>query len=104
MKVIAKHRIVVAGLLLFLFVIPFVAKPIHSHHYNKTCTENRQAQHNSDDCPICQFTISTFVQAVAFASIDFPAFNFQKPFTYHKNTCSGISFSYHLRGPPFSDK
>ncbi|KAA6351357.1 hypothetical protein EZS27_001320 [termite gut metagenome] len=100
MKTIAKNRIVIAGLLLFLFVIPFVAKPIHSHHYNKTCTENRQEQHDSDNCLVCQFALSSFIQTELLSSDYLPDFHSVKPIVYLKNTSSGISYPHYLRGPP----
>jgi hypothetical protein len=59
----------VALLLLAVFAAPFVGKPLHflcddvcpAHHDASVPNDGHHS--NDDDCPVCQFTFSLFVEA-----------------------------------------
>ncbi|MDR2919888.1 MAG: hypothetical protein LBV72_11050 [Tannerella sp.] len=104
------NRIVLAWLLSVIFIIPYVAKGIHIYQ-NECCEElcshcdgHHSHQHNCDTCPVCQFALSTFIEA-----------DFDKPdsgltefcstliyFLYNDKKYDSITHLDYLRAPPLS--
>jgi hypothetical protein len=97
---VVKNKVVVVWLLLALFVTPYVVKPIHTFHHAGACSECAHSLCDSDNCPVCHFTLPHFVAA------ETPVFSFLWVFTafepaiyQEKGSVSDIP-SRHLRGPP----
>jgi hypothetical protein len=103
MKRSATHKCLIIWLLLIIFVLPFGIKTFHVHHfsdYDFGVTANGRGHHHCDDCPICHFTLSTFIQ---------PKFTAFQPIlsccsvvsaVYPEDISFRIILSPHLRGPP----
>lgn len=103
MKRKAKSRIIIAWTLLVTLMPLFVVKAIHHHESNDTsaCHSSKGHSHTpGDQCLICQFMLSPFIQAespqiqVFISVLDCRAIN------YADKDCRTMLHPYHLRAPP----
>ncbi|MDR3193865.1 MAG: hypothetical protein LBT76_01060 [Tannerella sp.] len=96
-----KNKIFIAGLLLAILATPYVAKPLHVHcHCSAQTEECAHEDGDCDNCPICHFTLSTFVEAQTTVSVLPLSFSVIETTTCpEKITIADFSFR-HLRGPP----
>ncbi|MDR3268042.1 MAG: hypothetical protein LBT83_03120 [Tannerella sp.] len=100
MKQIAKNKVVIAWLLLTVLVMPCVVKPLHVYCHHDGDVECAHAIGDCDDCPLCHFTLSTFVETETYTCRFVPLFFvFEAAACLEKITLAAVSFS-HLRGPP----
>jgi len=101
MKTKAKSRIVVAWLLFITIMPVFMVKAMHHHEETVVChSEDGHAQHPCDQCPVCNFILSPFIQAESFhVRIINPVFNYE-PVAYVGVRSYQLIHSHHLRAPP----
>lgn len=89
-------------MLLMTFMPFFVVKALHHHEEEQavSCSHHGHSRHSSDDCAVCQFSLSLFTEA---QSVDFHCVLTALPFeqvVYQDKTVYALSYSHHLRGPP----
>ncbi|MDR0756426.1 MAG: hypothetical protein LBF85_01080 [Tannerella sp.] len=100
LKQIARNRGIIAWLFLAVFILPYVAKPVHVHRHCDGGTECAHSSHHCDDCPICHFSLSFFTEA-EMRTIDFtPPFSVCGQTVYKERILIFAVSSRHLRGPP----
>ncbi|WP_160111159.1 hypothetical protein [Dysgonomonas sp. Marseille-P4361] len=101
-----KHRIV-TGLLVFVFLAPFVSKPVHI--YQNECEEHSCShaedkathKHDCNTCKICQFQLSFFTEAKSSLLIIKPVELCSKVYTRYEEKEYTPSLSLHqARAPP----
>jgi hypothetical protein len=68
MRYFGKYNVIVAWLLFGVLVMPLIAKPLHVCHHHKATDEDAHESNHSDqlgcdDCPMCHFILSPFVEA-----------------------------------------
>ncbi|MDR1673363.1 MAG: hypothetical protein LBS09_07915 [Bacteroidales bacterium] len=64
MKKKASGKIILIWLLAAVFMLPFVVKSVHSHCIDVACAGcDGHTHHDSDNCPVCQFALFSFVKA-----------------------------------------
>jgi hypothetical protein len=98
MKRAIYNRLIKAGLLLILFLYPSVVKSFHISH-EQLCISNN-GSHDDNDCPVCQFHYTTYIEAELFEIEIIPlCLSFEKSFCNEKEYDTSL-FSYFLRGPP----
>lgn len=102
-----KNRIIVSWLLLAVFALPLITKTIHiyeNEYETECCThsgDHRASKHDCDSCPVCQFTLSSFVKTEltcfnsALTISYFPVFTL-----YQEEVYNSISHNFYLRAPP----
>lgn len=105
MRVKAKGRIGIAWLLFMTLMPLFVVKTVHHHEKIETAacqSANGEHSHNPcDQCPVCQFTLSPFIQAEVFhAEVIIPATDYKTIYLTQSMGCRLI-YSHYLRAPPF---
>ena len=94
-----KNQVFVAWLLLAVFLSPYVSKNIHLH--DVSCHASDHVHHDCDDCPVCQFLLSSFVE-VEFASwAVLPVHSSIQPKTYIEKAFIEPNSSHYLRAPPY---
>ncbi|WP_167549132.1 hypothetical protein [Bacteroides oleiciplenus] len=97
-----KKRVVVAWVLILSLMPFFVVKAFHHHEgeHSVSCSHADHPRHSSDDCAICQFSLSLFTEA---QSVDFHCvltlLSFEQV-VYQDKTVYVLSYSHYLRGPP----
>lgn len=104
MRVKAKSRVIIAWLLFMTLMPFFVVKAIHHHEECEisVChSESGHSQNPCDQCPVCNFTLSPFIQAESFhAQVIIPIFKFE-PVWYVNMLSFQPVYSHKLRAPPF---
>ncbi|MDR1330928.1 MAG: hypothetical protein LBK07_02380 [Tannerella sp.] len=98
-KQITGKRLLAAWFLMAVFLAPQVAKPLHAGHHE---CEDAKCAHSScnDDCPVCHFTLSLFVEAETFDCGVVPSLSVREPAVYPVKTVLPSVPPRHLRGPP----
>jgi hypothetical protein len=95
-----RHRKQMFGwLLAAILVLPFVAKTVHV----ATCCEHEVAgktHHHCDDCPVCRFVFSLFIENETFECSFTPQYFVYQIFTFDDKLTCNTHFSYNLRAPP----
>ncbi|MDR1667258.1 MAG: hypothetical protein LBS03_06160 [Bacteroidales bacterium] len=57
-------KIIMLWLLVAVLVLPFVVKSVHYHCIDTICAGcGGHTHHDSDNCPVCQFALFSFVKA-----------------------------------------
>lgn len=104
MKRFERKRIIVGWVLLLTFMAFFAVKTVHRHPSGeRRVCENRtggSSQPAEENCPVCQFTLSPFVQAEPLQVDSVQVFSIRETVSCSENPCIGISCSISLRGPP----
>jgi hypothetical protein len=96
-----KNKVILIGLLLSVFALPFIAKPSHIHFYNIDCHDSNSTHHDQDDCPICHFTLSFFTGTALQEWSYTPLFNTFEAIVFSQEKIYTSTFSSnYLRGPP----
>jgi hypothetical protein len=93
-------RKMLVGLLTVLLALPYTIQSTHIHSFD-TATATADSSHDCNNCPICQFSFSSFTEAEALVyapllspSTFIPAIPQDKPYISHY-------LSPTLRAPPF---
>ncbi|MDR1981168.1 MAG: hypothetical protein LBQ39_06060 [Tannerellaceae bacterium] len=97
------YRMLVVGLFSALLLVPGALKSVHMHHHaGDCCAEDEQhaAHHDCDNCPVCHFTLSLFVEAEPFDILFLPACYSLEPSSGRKKIYLSPFFPCYLRGPP----
>jgi hypothetical protein len=95
-----KNKLFIAWMLVAIWLAPQVAKPVHVYHHGGEKTECAHAKGGCENCPVCHFTFSLFVEADAPDNGIFLSYDAVEPVPYpDRASFSPVSFS-HLRGPP----
>jgi hypothetical protein len=90
-----------AGFLIILFLSPSVAKSFHaSYEQTSAIATEKQAHHDYDDCPICQFHYTSFLEVESLQLNLTPLYlSFEQLFKDEREYFLPL-FSYFLRAPP----
>ncbi|MDR1896140.1 MAG: hypothetical protein LBR10_05050 [Prevotellaceae bacterium] len=87
-------------LFLAIFITPYVAKSAHMHVHADVCPGAGHAKHDCDNCPVCQFSFSSFVETEPL-EIRIPvARHAVDPVVYQEHILLHAFFPRCLRGPP----
>ncbi|MDR1407156.1 MAG: hypothetical protein LBJ23_03795 [Tannerella sp.] len=93
-------RLVIAWLLCAVFLAPYTTKAFHVHHHGKGDAACTHSSGEGNDCPICHFALSLFVEAKALTIDDVSPFAVCEPAVYSGKMVFAVVSSRHLRGPP----
>jgi hypothetical protein len=106
MERVKRHKVWVVWLLLAVFALPFAAKTAHiyhtANHEEHGCSDKSQSSHHDcNNCPVCQFTLSSFTEAT-FIDYDFRTIisDFEPAISFQNKPYQQVLFSYGLRAPP----
>ncbi|MDR1981595.1 MAG: hypothetical protein LBQ39_08270 [Tannerellaceae bacterium] len=95
------YRMVAVGLFSALLLSPYALKSAHIHHHSGDCAAGEHAAHHDcDDCPVCHFTLSLFVEAEPFDLLFLPAVYSFEPCAGRKKVYLSPFLPCYLRGPP----
>ncbi|MDR1097045.1 MAG: SurA N-terminal domain-containing protein [Tannerella sp.] len=105
MERVRRHKIWVVWLLLAVFTLPFAVKAVHSYRTagpsGHGCSGTSHSHHDYSDCPVCQFTLSSFTEAtVAGSGFRVLLFDFEPVLSFQPGFCQQVHLSYGLRAPP----
>jgi hypothetical protein len=105
MKRYARKKIL-TGLLAVLWIFSFTAKSAHIH-YSGVCSESPESpelphhhDHDHDNCPVCQFILSSCVEAVSFRIDPVRTFVFITPASPQEKQYSRHYLYSSPRAPP----
>jgi hypothetical protein len=97
---------IIAVWLLAMFAMPFPIRFAHLYQEEdcfgcKHTEKHHNPQHDCSTCAICQFTLSTFVEAEITGAVSIPvSVPVKQIIPYIKEVNDRIPTSYYLRGPP----
>ncbi|MDR1896054.1 MAG: hypothetical protein LBR10_04600 [Prevotellaceae bacterium] len=97
------NKLVIIWLLLTVFVLPLVVQAIHIHHHHRhdiCCKENGHHHHDCNNCPICNFTFSSFVKSDFIELLCTQALYPYEPAVCIEKIYISVDLSRRLRGPP----
>ncbi|MDR1602109.1 MAG: hypothetical protein LBS42_06735 [Tannerella sp.] len=100
LKQIARNRAIIAWLFLAVFTLPNMMKPVHVHCHSDSDAEHARSSRHCDDCPICHFTLSFFMEAEMQAAGFIPPFPVREQFVYPERILFSTISPRHPRGPP----
>ena len=95
-------RVYIAWMLFMTFIPFFVVKTFHYHgsEDEKSCSHAKHSHQSSDDCAICQYSLSFFTepQPIEFhCTLTLVPY---EPIIYQDKVVCKRTYSHHLRGPP----
>lgn len=105
MERVKRHKVWAVWLLLAVFTLPFAVKSVHiyhtAEHSQHNCSDPSYEHHNCSDCPICQFALSSFTEAVVLG-YDFRIilYGFVYVIPFQNNPYQQVLIPYGLRAPP----
>lgn len=95
-----RNQLIVAWLLLLVFMPMNMVKTFHHHADTSAHDTEQKASHSHDNCQICQFVLSPFLEAES-CELTLTAIIIDcQPVAYSEQSYATALNSYYLRGPP----
>ncbi|MDR1644985.1 MAG: hypothetical protein LBS05_04070 [Tannerellaceae bacterium] len=99
-KIDTKKKAIAAGLFALLLMIPVVFKSVHIH-CERHCSEASDAvHHDCDNCPVCQFMLSLYIETPPTAPLSVPTFALVTPALRRATPYNRSYHSPSPRAPP----